>query len=83
MLNKVFIFLLPTPTEDEIERFITLYHTKYGIDLDPVEATRMLGGLVRWIYLTQVSPPAEAQSQELYHATQLTARKSGRSRKKQ
>ena len=75
--------VLPTPTGEDVEGFIELYHTKYGVDLDPVEATRMLGGLVRWVYLTQVSPPAEAPSHGLDHPTQLTARKSGRSRKKQ
>lgn len=51
--------LLPVPTEQDVQGFIELYRTKYGKDLDPVDAGRKLGGLMRFLYLTRMAPPSE------------------------
>ena len=56
--------LLPVPTEQDIEGFIELYRTKYGKDLNPVDAGRKLGGLMRFLYLTRTDPPAEQAERE-------------------
>ena len=75
-----------------------LYRTKYGKELDKGDAQRMLSCLMRFYYLTQPRPPEETEPLKTdaatepvppdlepvpVHATQLTARKGGKSRKKQ
>jgi len=37
MLKEMPLAILPKPTEQEVKGFISLYRTKYGIDLDPAE----------------------------------------------
>ena len=83
--------ILPTLNEEETVGFMELYRTKYGKELDKGDAQRMLSGLMRFSYLTQPRPPEEAEPSASeattealpLHPTQLTARKAGRSRKKQ
>ena len=85
MLAEHPLALLPTPTQKEVDGSITLYRTKYGAELESGEAGRLLGGLMRWLYLTEIcSPnePEEAKAGAPSHSTQLTARKRGQSRKK-
>lgn len=45
--------MLPVPDQEDVEGFITLYRLKYGIVLDPEEAHEILGGLMRFLYLTR------------------------------
>ena len=74
--------ILSTPTEKEVEGFIALYRKKYEVELDPVDALRMLGGLIRFLYLTRTQPPEGTEGEPPPHPTQLTARKGRESRKK-
>jgi|GEM_PF-2567495 len=74
--------ILPTPTAEEVEEFAVLYRKKYGVELDPGEAGRRLGGLMRFFYLTRTNPPTKPEDGDLpAHSTQLTARKGRQSRK--
>ena len=82
MVPELIPMALPTPTGKEVAGFIALYRAKYGIELDPSEAGKKLSGLMRFLYLTQIIRPIDQGGQEPSHPTQLTARKSGQSRKK-
>ncbi|MGI4791068.1 MAG: hypothetical protein ACRYFS_19755 [Janthinobacterium lividum] len=91
MRDAVIPSFLPTPNEEEIHGFMELYRTKYGKELDKVDAQRMLSGLMRFCYLARTRPPEEEEPTKTeastepvpLHPTQLTARKGGKSRKKQ
>ena len=47
------LLLLPVPNREEVADFIALYRRKYGVELDEAQASEVLGGLMRFLYLTQ------------------------------
>lgn len=45
---------LPTATSEGIARLQTLYQEKYGVDLTPEQARRLLESVMQFIYLAQL-----------------------------
>jgi len=45
--------LLPVPDQAEVAGFIALYQAEYGVELEPEKAHEILGGLMRFLYLTR------------------------------
>ena len=45
-------FLVPVPGEEDVAGFIALYRERYGVELEPGRAHEILGGLMRFLYLT-------------------------------
>ena len=46
--------LLPIPSPQDVDGFVELYEREFGKRLSKQEAIDMLGGLMRWVYLTEV-----------------------------
>ena len=45
--------LLPIPDEEDVAGFIALYQAQYGVELEQEKAHEILGGLMRFLYLTR------------------------------
>lgn len=45
--------LLPVPDQVEVAGFIALYQAEYSVELEPEKAHEILGGLMRFLYLTR------------------------------
>ena len=56
--------LLPVPTQEDADGFVALYRKLYGVELSPEKAHEILGGLMRFYYLTGIRG-AEGHGEDL------------------
>lgn len=55
--------LLPLPKPAEVADFVDLYGETYGVKIDDQKAYEILGGLMRWRWLTRERPAGDGDGQ--------------------
>lgn len=53
--------IYPTPSPQGIEALREHYRTQCGLEVDEETAYEVLYGIMRFLYLTEIKPPDEAQ----------------------
>ncbi|MBV9468381.1 MAG: hypothetical protein JOZ57_03995 [Abitibacteriaceae bacterium] len=53
------IVLYPTPSPEGVAKLQAYYRDRCGMEVSPERAFEVLSGVMRFLYLTEVNPPAD------------------------